>query len=352
MSKRRAFVGMSGGVDSSVAAKRLVERGYDVVGVFIKVWQPDFIHCDWEKERLDAMRVAAHLGIPFLTMNAEEAYKTHVADYMISEYQRGRTPNPDVMCNEFVKFGAFYDWARAEGADVVATGHYAQKKFENGIHSLHTAIDASKDQSYFLSRISQDALDHALFPIGDTVKADVRKEAARAGLPTYTKKDSQGLCFLGHVDMYDFLSHYINLEEGNVLDESGATIGTHRGAVLYTMGQRHGFTTEHAHIPGPYYVVSRDIEVNTVTVSTAPQNALVVSTVLLTDMNELGTGFGDGKLTAVSRYHGKPVDVTLVVDFDGRGTLSQATDEHHDWVKGQSCVLYRGDECVGSGIIS
>jgi tRNA-uridine 2-sulfurtransferase len=349
--KERVFVGMSGGVDSSVAAYRLIRAGYDVIGVFIKVWQPDFIHCDWEGERLDAMRVAAHLGIPFLTMDAEDVYKREVADYMIRSYENGVTPNPDVMCNEHVKFGAFYRWAREKGAGFVATGHHAQVRHGEQSATLHKAIDNRKDQSYFLYRMGQEALDHSLFPVGDTMKDALRCEAERAGIPTASKPDSQGICFLGEVDMYDFLSHYIDLSEGDVLDTVGTIIGKHRGAVLYTLGQRHGFTTEQAHAPGPFYVVARDTEKNTITVSetrTKPTSREISLSALM----ELGSGFGDGQFLAVSRYHGQEVPVTFTRSTNERGTLVSSSDAIVEWVSGQSCVLYRGDECVGGGIIS
>lgn len=348
--RERVFVGMSGGVDSSVAALRLLNRGYAVVGVFIKVWQPDFIHCDWEKERLDAMRVAAHLGIPFLTMDAEDAYKKHVADYMISSYTMGITPNPDVMCNEHVKFGAFYEWARNHGADAVATGHYAQVLHGEGKARLMRSVDAHKDQTYFLWRMHQEALEHTLFPIGDSLKADVRAEAVRAGIPTATKSDSQGICFLGQVDMYTFLSHFIRLTPGAVLTPSGTVIGTHRGALLYTEGQRHGFTVTSKTHETPHYVVARDIDANTITVDTVPRSPIGAA-VTLTDLHELGNGFEDA-LLAVPRYHARPESVTLTRSHTDRATLKRANAADQVWVRGQSCVLYRGDECVGGGVIS
>jgi tRNA-specific 2-thiouridylase len=349
--RERVFVGMSGGVDSSVAAKRLLERGYETVGVFIKVWQPDFIHCDWEKERLDAMRVAAHLGIPFLTMDAVDIYKNEVADYMIRSYEAGITPNPDVMCNEHVKFGAFFRWAKEHGADKIATGHYARVCATDGTMRLHKAADAQKDQSYFLWRIRQEALNDTLFPIGDTEKTIVRVEALHAGIPTAQKSDSQGICFLGEIDMYTFLSHYMELSTGAVLNMSGKRIGTHRGAVLYTRGQRHGFTVDNAYDQKPHYVISRDIQANTITVNTAPLTTPVPS-VTLTELNELGDGFGDGILMAVSRYHGKPTPVSVTKGTNGHATLVPATTDSHEWVPGQSCVLYRDEACVGGGIIS
>lgn len=346
----RVFVGMSGGVDSSVAAQRLIERGYDVVGVFIKVWQPDFIQCDWEKERLDAMRVAAHLGIPFLTMNAEEVYKREVADYMIRSYESGITPNPDVMCNEHVKFGAFYRWAKENGADKIATGHYAQVRTSDTKTHLYRGVDASKDQSYFLWRIKQEVLENVLFPIGDTTKTTIRDEARRARIPTATKSDSQGICFLGKIDMYTFLSHYIDLQDGDVLDGAGNVIGVHRGALLYTQGQRHGYEVFGKGSQTPHYVVARNRENNTVTVSESPHRAHR-DTVELQEVNILGSGLREN-MDGVPRYHATAVPLTLIHHKDGNAILKHATRDTAEWVTGQSCVLYYGEECIGGGVIS
>jgi tRNA-specific 2-thiouridylase len=347
----RVFVGMSGGVDSSVAAKRLITVGHEVVGVFIKVWQPDFIRCDWEKERLDAMRVAAHLDIPFLTMNAEEAYKKEVADYMVAAYRNGLTPNPDVMCNEHVKFGAFYEWARTSGADFVATGHYARMKHEGDSHTLHTAIDESKDQSYFLARIHPDVLPYILFPIGDTKKDAIRMEAKEAGIPTAEKADSQGLCFLGQVDMKEFLNHYITLVPGDVLSEAGVVIGKHQGALVYTLGQRHGFLIfEKGTETRPHYVIDRDIEKNTITVRSTPKESVAGGEVTLTDLNILGTGFSD-EMEAVFRYHGPRERVRVKMTKEG-GAILHPLSTIQTPARGQICVLYKGDECCGGGVIS
>ncbi len=347
--KKRVFVGMSGGVDSSVSAKRLITEGYDVVGVFIKVWQPDFIHCDWEKERLDAMRVAAHLDIPFLTMNAEDVYKREVADYMIRSYEAGITPNPDVMCNEYVKFGAFYTWAREHGADKIATGHYAQTRTVNGITELHRGFDTSKDQSYFLWRIPQSVLENVLFPVGSTLKTDIREEAKEAGIPTAEKSDSQGICFLGQIDIHDFLKHYITLSPGHVLDTTGSTIGMHKGAQIYTIGQRHGFTVTGQMTREPYYVVDRNIEKNTITVS-CEKAVLENKKFVLHDINKLGSGFR-ADMEAEFRYHSTPHRITYIEEGKQGAILIDEVSTNEAPARGQSCVFYAGSECVGGGII-
>ncbi len=351
-SEKTVFVGLSGGVDSSVAALRLIKQGYNVVGVFIKVWHPDFLECHWEEERLDAMRIAAKLNIPFLTCDGEQAYKDDVADYFISEYKAGRTPNPDVMCNKYVKFGAFYNFALAHGADYIATGHYARRIKNAESFELHRGIDTHKDQSYFLWTLTQSQLAKILLPVGNSEKTVIRQEAQQAGLITAEKKDSQGICFLGHVDIPEFLSHYIDLKEGIVLDEVGNSIGTHKGALVYTTGQRHGFTTSiHTTEHRPLYVVARDIEANTITVSTtkAPQEKL--SSLTLETCNFINWQPKIGSTIEVqTRYRQKPSDCTVVSYEDGVLTLTYS-EEAEPHSSGQSCVLYTADICHGGGII-
>lgn len=344
------FVGLSGGVDSSVAALRLVRAGYRVTGVFIKVWQPPFLRCDWEAERLDAMRVAAHLGIPFLTCDAEARYKADVADYLVAEYMAGRTPNPDVMCNTHVKFGAFLDFARTQGADAIATGHYAQRTDGAGGPELRRGADDTKDQSYFLWNLSRAQLAAARFPVGDSPKEVIRREAARAGLPTAQKPDSQGLCFLGELDMRDFLAHFIPREEGAVLDAEGKRIGTHDGARFYTLGQRHGFSVG---TPDgrPHYVIARDIEANTLTVGTEkPVRAAGDAAALaLTGTNWLATGLPK-EVSVQTRYRQRPVRAAVV--RTGEGTATVTLREHIEApAAGQSCVVYDGDRVLGGGVV-
>ncbi len=347
---KTVFVGLSGGVDSSVAALRLKNQGYHVVGVFIKVWHPDWLVCNWEEERLDAMRVAAHLEIPFLTCDAEAAYRDEVAHYFIESYRAGKTPNPDVMCNQSVKFGAFMEFAKAKGADYVATGHYARKG-EDG--ALLRGVDNNKDQSYFLWTLSQAQLDFTLFPVGDTPKPDIRTEAEAAGLPTAVKKDSQGVCFLGHIDIPEFLSHYIDLVPGPVCDESGAVIGEHQGAFVYTLGQRHGYTiTKKGSDSLPHYVVGKNTETNTITVSTTPPTLTEDETFTLTNIVWRGSReltVGD-TYEAQSRYRQTPYTVTITEVGEGALTLKPETTTDKP-ASGQSCVLYDKDVCLGGGMM-
>jgi tRNA-uridine 2-sulfurtransferase len=349
---KTVFVGMSGGVDSSVSALRLKKQGYNVVGVFIKVWHPEFMICNWEQERLDAMRVAAHLGIPFLTCDAEAEYRDLVARYFIDEYKAGRTPNPDVMCNKEIKFGAFFRFAEAYGADYIATGHYAQRKDTALQAELYRGIDPSKDQTYFLWTLTRTQLKKILFPIGDTQKESVRAEAVRAKLPVATKKDSQGICFLGHVDVPDFISHYATLVPGEVRDVNGNVLGTHRGAFVYTLGQRHGFTLHNSSTnQQPHYVISRNIEENVITVDTTKPQLTNSSDVILEKCNlhiELVVGM---TLEAQFRYRQSPFLVT-VVSVNGNSISIKALAETEKPAGGQSCVLYQGARCIGGGIIA
>lgn len=270
--KNKVFVGLSGGVDSSVSAALLKKEGYEVTGVFIKAWTPEGYPCTWKEDRRSAMRAAAILDIPFITLDLEKEYKKEIVDYMIREYKEGNTPNPDVLCNKEIKFGHFLDFALKSGADFVATGHYCRKleiknsKLEK--IELREGKDKNKDQSYFLWTLRQDQLKHTLFPIGHLQKSEVRKLAEKFGLPQATRKDSQGLCFLGQVDMKEFLSRYIKPKKGDVLNGNGEIIGEHPGAFFFTIGERHGFTiTKKSREDSPMYVVSKDIKNNTLTVA-------------------------------------------------------------------------------------
>lgn len=349
---KTVFVGLSGGVDSSVAALRLQQAGYTVVGVFIKVWHPTFMPCEWEAERRDAMRIAAFLGIPFLTCDAETAYFENVAQYFISAYEAGETPNPDVMCNQYVKFGAFYDFARAQGADYIATGHYARVVSNaDGSARLYRGIDENKDQSYFLWTLPTDHLEHVLFPLGDSQKSTVRDEAAQYGLPTATKAESQGICFLGHVDVYDFLSHYLTLTEGPVLDRQGVVIGTHRGAAVYTPGQRHGFTVSAPAYAGqPCYVQHTNVADNEVVVDTQPPQLRAADEIHLHQTVLRTKLLPEQSVQYQTRYRQTPQTATVREVDDNLVTLG-VVERGESIASGQSCVLYDGAHCLGGGII-
>lgn len=363
--KIKVFVGMSGGVDSSVSAALLVEQGYDVTGVFIKAWHPDFIECSWREDRQDAMAVCAQLGIPFETCDLEEEYKRDVVDYLVREYAAGRTPNPDVMCNQNIKFGAFYRWARERGADYVATGHYARTVMDNGPASrrggqgtsentaLFAGVDANKDQSYFLWAVDKETLAHVMFPIGSMTKPEVRERAEAFGLSVATKKDSQGICFLGHVSMEDFLKRFIDIKPGDVLDESRKVIGRHEGALIYTLGQRHGFdVTDKRATDGAFYVVAKDIEANTITVSQEGKTAerFAVGEVTINQLNWIGS-IPEVNTTYMCRFRYRQQLVACSISIEGESARVVFAEPQLAVSPGQSLVVYDGDECLGGGVI-
>src|SRR3989344_4537515 len=239
---KKVYVGLSGGVDSSVTAALLKEQGYDVTGVFMKNWTKDLpgFPCPWKDDYQDAKRVAVQLDIPFKVYDFQTKYKQLVVDYMIDEYKAGRTPNPDIVYNQEVKFKLFLNAALKDGADLIATGHYARvNKIRGRVFYLQTAKDKDKDQTYFLYRVSEEALSKSLFPIGEfTDKKQVRAFAKKFGLVTAAKKDSQGICFVGQVGIKEFQSQYVKTKPGKIIDESGKIIGQHDGAIFYTIGQR------------------------------------------------------------------------------------------------------------------
>ena len=344
---------MSGGVDSSLSTALLKDAGYYVVGVFIKVWSPPWLPCVWPEERRDAMRVAAHLEIPFVTLDLVDHYKKEVVDYMVAEYKAGRTPNPDVMCNKEVKFGAFLRYAKEQGADFVATGHYAQRIDTNATIELHAGVDGEKDQSYFLWTLQQNQLQNILFPVGGMKKSEVRKLAKQFVLPVAEKKDSQGLCFVGHVDMADFLKQFFTPIPGAVLNIEGREIGTHEGAELYTIGQRHGFiVTKKTAGDTPLYVISKDLTKNTVTVGEKHEETAAQKEVKIINCSWTVTAPEENKkLSARIRYRAKLSKCIVKNIQDGEARVLFEKPEEVV-TPGQSLVLYDGTKLVGGGVIA
>lgn len=340
--KGRVFVGLSGGVDSAVSAALLQREGYEVTGVFIRIALEGY-PCTAGVDKLDAMRVAAHLKIPFLSIDLSAAYKKRVFELSIAEFSKGRTPNPDALCNREIKFGLFFDWCMSQGADLVATGHYAQTR--NG--ELYKGADPEKDQSYFLWAVPEEALRKTLFPVGHLKKPQVRKLALKYNLPNAQRKDSQGLCFLGPVSLDDMLHREIHLLPGDVLNERGEVVGRHEGVQAYTLGQRHGFSL-HAQQPDtvPHYVIEKDVAFNTITVSPDKYPKGVAQTeVALADENWLGT-VEDGDCAARFRYR-----QTLIPAALSRGSSSVLLKAPYYVPEGQSLVIYRGERCLGGGIV-
>lgn len=352
--KPKVFVGVSGGVDSSVALALLQKEGFDVTGVFLKTWYPDFQPCDWKDERRSAMRVCATLGVPFITLDCEAEYKKEVVDYMIAEYKAGRTPNPDVFCNKYVKFGVFLKKALAMGADFVATGHYAQN-IKRDTFELHESVDDNKDQSYFLYTLNQEQLSHTLFPIGHMTKPEVRKLAEKFNLPTATKKDSQGLCFIGKVDMKDFLAHFIEAKPGNILNIKGEIVGVHDGAIFYTIGARRGFTITKKSPDDPrFFVVAKDLEKNTITVADKelePEVVYSINEIVVPDMHFIN-GISPKETFECEvriRYRQQKQKCTVSKENDGYHIVFK--EPLNGIALGQSAVLYDGTLCLGGGII-
>lgn len=333
----KVFVGLSGGVDSAVSAALLKEQGHDVTGVFITIALPGY-PCTAGVDRLDAMRVAAHLRIPFREIDLSAEYRQKVFEHSVREFEQGRTPNPDALCNREIKFGLFFDYAMREGADYIATGHYA--RMQDG--QLYAGVDTEKDQSYFLALVPECALQKTLFPIGQLHKHEVRARAARYNLPNAARKDSQGLCFLGPVSIHEMLDRELAPQPGAVVDRDGRTVGTHSGAAHYTLGQRHGFVVQS---PVPLYVVAKDSEANTITVSPEkfPQGA--ESTVLaLEDANWIGA-IADGTYTARYRYRQEGI----LAHKEGNAVVLK---EPHYAPVGQVLVLYQHERCMGGGVIA
>ena len=344
---KTVYVGLSGGVDSSVSAALLKEQGYNVAGVYMKNWtQPvGGVDCPWQRDLADARAAAAVLDIPFKVMDFQAEYRKSVVDIMVAEYAAGRTPNPDILCNQEIKFKLFLEAAIGDGADLVATGHYARTSGGK----LFAGTDSSKDQSYFLYRVGSQALERTLFPVGGLTKPEVRQLAEKFGLPTAKKPDSQGICFVGEVGIKDFLQQYIKAESGPVvLKHSGEVLGLHDGAAFYTIGQRHGLGIGGGQ---PYFVVGKDMAANTVFVTDDPADLeLSSSRFEIGDAHWINEPPEEEAVYQVrSRYRAEAIPAKLVKSADGWEVNLEKPERAV--AIGQSAVVYDGDLVLGGGFI-
>ncbi len=348
--KKKILIGLSGGVDSSVAAALLLEQGYDVTGVYLKAWDEALgldapASCPWEDDIVDARRVAAFLGIPFSVIDVKEAYYNKVVEFLKSEYANGRTPNPDILCNREMKFGIMLDVARELGFDYIATGHYARVDNQR----LFRGVDNKKDQTYFLWTLTKEDLKMTLFPLGDLTKAQVRLEALKRKIPVATKKDSQGICFLGPINLRDFLRRELKTKKGKVFDEQGKIIGEHSGAALYTIGQRHGFSI-FGNAGTIYYVTHKNTKANTLTVSKNPPASSRFKAHQLNWINETPQKNIKHNLQIRIRHGQNPIKATVEIS---QNNIAQITTSKpvEAIASGQSVVFSNKDIVVGGGII-
>ncbi|MCY4746082.1 tRNA 2-thiouridine(34) synthase MnmA [Pelomonas sp. UHG3] len=362
--KHRVVVGLSGGVDSAVTAHLLKQQGHEVIGIFMKNWEDDDNdeYCSTRQDFLDAASVADVLGIEIEHVNFAAEYKDRVFESFLREYQAGRTPNPDVLCNAEIKFKAFLDHAMRLGAEKIATGHYARVREVDGEFQLLKGLDPLKDQSYFLHRLSQAQMSKAMFPVGHLPKTEVRRIAADIGLPNAKKKDSTGICFIGERPFREFLNKYLSHKPGPIKDERGRTLGQHVGLSFYTLGQRQGLGIggvkdkkaprgggEHA----PWFVAAKDIPTNTLIAVQGHDHPLLQSPALLADDLSwiAGRAPAPGPAAAKTRY--RQADAACAVGYDDAGRLRlRFTEPQWAVTPGQSAVLYDGDVCLGGGVIA
>ncbi|MBU6200205.1 MAG: tRNA 2-thiouridine(34) synthase MnmA [Xanthomonadaceae bacterium] len=350
------MVGMSGGVDSSVAALLLQRAGRDIAGLFMQNWEEDerFGECHAERDRADAVRVCAKLGIAFHARNFAAEYWDRVFEHFLAEYRAGRTPNPDVLCNREIKFKTFLDEAHALGADRIATGHYARTDRVDGRHRLLRGVDENKDQSYFLYALGQEQLAATLFPVGDLPKPEVRRLAREAGLPTHDKKDSTGICFIGERDLREFLGRYIPAQRGEIRTPDGQRVGEHDGVMYYTLGQRSGLGIGGRRDAGgePWYVVGKDVAKNVLIVAQGNATHWLESTRLVAgELTWTGGSPPHAEFACTAKTRYRQTDQACIVEMrDDRCSVEFDTAQRAV-TPGQSVVFYRGEECLGGGVI-
>lgn len=353
--KKRVVLGMSGGVDSSVAAILLKEQGYEVIGVFMKNWDEEDENgvCMADEDYKDVVSVAEQLGIPYYSINFVKEYWERVFEYFLSEYRLARTPNPDVMCNKEIKFKAFLEYAEKLGADYIATGHYARLiEDENGQKIMLKGIDDNKDQTYFLSGLTQKQLEKVLFPLGDYKKSEIREIAKKYDLKTANKKDSTGICFIGERNFNEFLSKYIPAQKGNIVDINGKQLGIHNGLMYYTIGQRKGIGLGNSKdgTGEPYFVVDKKLETNELVVAQGDDKLLYSKALIANNFNLINSIEFPFECGVKFRYRQKDVKavITKINDEEYRIDFEEP---QRAVTLGQIAVIYNGDICLGGGII-
>lgn len=357
MSTPRTIVGVSGGVDSSVAAWLLAQQGEPIAGLFMQNWADDGSgECRAEEDRRDAVAVCGVLGIPFHFRDFSQEYWQQVFEHFLAEYAAGRTPNPDVLCNREVKFKHFLDAAHELGAERIATGHYARVCHAGGHWRLLRGVDRSKDQSYFLHQIGQAQLAATLFPIGEMEKVQLRQIARQAGLPTHAKKDSTGICFIGERDFREFLGRYLPARPGQIVDPEGHPVAEHPGVFYFTLGQREGLNIGgvRGRAAAPWYVVGKDVATNTLYVDQDRDSPYLHSTQLHSESAHWITGSPPARsfdCTAQTRYRQPDEPCTVMVEDDGTLSVHFARPQRAV-TPGQSLVLYDGQECLGGAVIA
>jgi tRNA-specific 2-thiouridylase len=349
---------MSGGVDSSVTALLLKQQGYDVIGIFMKNWDDtdEFGHCTAEEDAEDVRRVCDQIGIPYYTVNFEKQYYDKVFAYFLDEYRKGRTPNPDVMCNREIKFGDFLQKALDLGADYLATGHYARiERTADGETKLLRGIDSNKDQTYFLHALNQQQLSKAMFPIGHLPKSEVRRIAEEAGLATAKKKDSTGICFIGERDFKEFLKGYLPAQPGPMVDiVTGETKGRHDGLMYYTLGQRQGLGIGGSGTGEPWFVAAKDLKENILYVVQGDKHHSLYSMGLTAaDVNWISSSKPQGPLRCTAKFRYRQPDQSVTVTLQGDGTTAEIVFDSPQKAitPGQAVVFYDGDTCLGGGTI-
>jgi tRNA-specific 2-thiouridylase len=356
-SNTRVIVGMSGGVDSSVSALLLKQAGYQVEGLFMKNWDEDdnTEYCTAMKDMQDAQQICDQIGIKLHTASFAAEYWDRVFEHFLAEYQAGRTPNPDILCNKEIKFRAFLDYASELGADYIATGHYVRRRDADGETQLIKGLDRNKDQSYFLHAVNQEKIRRTLFPVGELEKPEVRKIAERHQLITFDKKDSTGICFIGERKFTDFLKQYLPAQPGAIETDSGEVIGKHQGLMYHTIGQRQGLGIGGLknHDESPWYVAQKDLARNVLVVVQGKEHPLLFTDTLTTAqvdwVNSAPTAL-PCRYKAKTRYRQPDQDCTLHAT-DGAGLRVEFDQAQRAITPGQSVVFYHGDQCLGGGVI-